>query len=100
MARPPTDPNPVASTGGAANVQGQAIFTGDWNALVADYISQTDSTIQTIASALGLGMLGSNAKDVLQISPPTGFLPATPGTILDVNPNSFSMPTSGYTFRL
>ena len=46
MARPPKDPNPVASTGGVANAQGTAIFTGDWNSLRDDYVSLSDSSPQ------------------------------------------------------
>jgi hypothetical protein len=66
LARPPKDANPVASTGGVANSQGQAIFTGDWNALITDYLSQTDSTAQTIKSPLTIRpSSGSIEVDIL-----------------------------------
>lgn len=70
MARPPKDPNPVASTGGVANSQGQSIFTGDWNALITDYVSQTDISAQALVSAL-------------TISPPSSLAASTPGVLLN-----------------
>ena len=67
MTRPPKDPNPVASTGGTANVQGQSIFTGDWNSLVDDYISKTDNTTQTIRPTAVV------AGSILQLLDPDGL---------------------------
>ena len=52
MARPPKDPNPVASTGGTANIQGQAIFTGDWNSLIDNYISRTPGAADTVQNLI------------------------------------------------
>src|SRR5207245_5523749 len=117
MARPPKDPSPVASTGGTANAQGQSIFTGDWNSLVDDYLSQTDTSNQSLQSQLfirpttdvpplivrGQG-IGSGTADLQQ------WQVASDGTVLvaidkvgNINfltGNSLSFTTSGLQVKL
>src|SRR5437870_5674027 len=62
MARPPKDPNPVASTGGVANAQGQAIFTADWNTLMDDYLGNTPAlTLNKIPKMIGTNNLGDSS---------------------------------------